>query len=189
MGACALQEAAYFHLHSNGVDFVFVDHPSYHRAGVLPRHGHAGTAIQTGSILLHTVPGPSSKVPPCSPQKVPYSDQRAQATHTSSRSGDALHKYLCHLHVGLWSTAPEGWGSVLPGMSPDGLSTACCWCRQSLPGQQWGVWRQSVQICALEPSCLRGATAAPYRRLQVYSMLMTQLLLVAKYEAPLAILL
>ncbi|CAK0737501.1 hypothetical protein CVIRNUC_000923 [Coccomyxa viridis] len=33
MGACGLQEVAYFHQHSDEVDFVFVDHPSYHRAG------------------------------------------------------------------------------------------------------------------------------------------------------------
>ena len=50
MGACGLQEAAYFHQHSDGVDFVFVDHPSYHRAGVLPRHLLAGAAIQTAVL-------------------------------------------------------------------------------------------------------------------------------------------
>ena len=34
MGACGCQEVKYFHQHSNDVDWVFVDHPSYHRAGV-----------------------------------------------------------------------------------------------------------------------------------------------------------
>ena len=33
MGACGQQEVAFFHQHSDGVDWVFVDHPSYHRAG------------------------------------------------------------------------------------------------------------------------------------------------------------
>ncbi len=33
MGACGLQEVAFFHQHSDNVDWVFVDHPSYHRAG------------------------------------------------------------------------------------------------------------------------------------------------------------
>lgn len=33
MGACGIQEVAFFHQHSDGVDWVFVDHPSYHRAG------------------------------------------------------------------------------------------------------------------------------------------------------------
>ena len=47
MGACGMQEVTYFHQHSDDVDFVFVDHPSYHRAGVLPCHGHAGIVIQT----------------------------------------------------------------------------------------------------------------------------------------------
>ena len=50
MGACGIQEVAFFHQHSDGVDFVFVDHPSYHRAGVLPRHGHADIAIQTAVL-------------------------------------------------------------------------------------------------------------------------------------------
>ena len=36
MGACGVQEVGYFHQHSEGVDWVFVDHPSYHRAGVTP---------------------------------------------------------------------------------------------------------------------------------------------------------
>lgn len=34
MGACGLQEVAFFHQHSDNVDWVFVDHPSYHRPGV-----------------------------------------------------------------------------------------------------------------------------------------------------------
>lgn len=33
MGACGLQEVAFFHQHSDNVDWVFVDHPSYHRPG------------------------------------------------------------------------------------------------------------------------------------------------------------
>ena len=33
MGACGYQEVGYYHEHSSGVDWVFVDHPSYHRAG------------------------------------------------------------------------------------------------------------------------------------------------------------
>ncbi len=39
LGACGVQEAAFFHQHSDGVDWVFVDHPSYHRAGGGPRPG------------------------------------------------------------------------------------------------------------------------------------------------------
>ena len=35
MGACGYQEVKYFHQHSDDVDWVFVDHPSYHRAGVV----------------------------------------------------------------------------------------------------------------------------------------------------------
>ncbi|BDA44490.1 Soluble starch synthase 1, chloroplastic/amyloplastic [Coccomyxa sp. Obi] len=33
MGACGQQEVAFFHQHSDHVDWVFVDHPSYHRPG------------------------------------------------------------------------------------------------------------------------------------------------------------
>ena len=36
MGACGYQDVKYFHQHSNDVDWVFVDHPSYHRAGESP---------------------------------------------------------------------------------------------------------------------------------------------------------
>ena len=53
MGACGLQEVAYFHQHSDEVDFVFVDHPSYHRAGALPRHQHAGAAIRLPCLLAY----------------------------------------------------------------------------------------------------------------------------------------
>ena len=35
LGACGPQEVGFFHQHSDHVDWVFVDHPSYHRAGVL----------------------------------------------------------------------------------------------------------------------------------------------------------
>ncbi len=33
MGSCGWQEVGYFHLHRDGVDWVFVDHPSYQRQG------------------------------------------------------------------------------------------------------------------------------------------------------------
>jgi starch synthase len=33
LGACGTQEVGFFHQHSDHVDWVFVDHPSYHRAG------------------------------------------------------------------------------------------------------------------------------------------------------------
>ena len=75
MGACGLQEVAYFHQHSDGVDFVFVDHPSYHRAGVLPRHRHAGAATRTAvlcrmwSLGLRLWPAPASQ----RKQLAPYS--------------------------------------------------------------------------------------------------------------------
>ncbi len=36
MGACGYQDVKYFHQHTNDVDWVFVDHPSYHRAGGTP---------------------------------------------------------------------------------------------------------------------------------------------------------
>ena len=67
MGACGLQEVAYFHQHSDGVDFVFVDHPSYHRAGVLPYHRLAGEATQTAVLCrsrclgLRVGSGPASQ--------------------------------------------------------------------------------------------------------------------------------
>ena len=35
MGACGWQEVGFFHLHRDGVDWVFVDHPSYQRPGAL----------------------------------------------------------------------------------------------------------------------------------------------------------
>ena len=37
MGACGWQEVGFFHLHRDGVDWVFVDHPSYQRPGAAPR--------------------------------------------------------------------------------------------------------------------------------------------------------
>ena len=42
MGACGHQEVKYFHQHSNDVDWVFVDHPSYHRAGACPYRYYPG---------------------------------------------------------------------------------------------------------------------------------------------------
>lgn len=33
MGACGQQEVGYYHLHKGGVDWIFVDHPCYQRAG------------------------------------------------------------------------------------------------------------------------------------------------------------
>ena len=35
LGACGVQEAGFFHQHRDAVDWVFVDHPAYHRAGAL----------------------------------------------------------------------------------------------------------------------------------------------------------
>jgi hypothetical protein len=36
LGACGVQQVGYFHQHSDHVDWVFVDHPSYHRPGKIP---------------------------------------------------------------------------------------------------------------------------------------------------------
>ena len=33
LGECGQQEVGFYHLHQHGVDFVFVDHPCYQRAG------------------------------------------------------------------------------------------------------------------------------------------------------------
>ena len=33
LGECGLQEVSFYHQHKDNVDFVFVDHPVYHRAG------------------------------------------------------------------------------------------------------------------------------------------------------------
>lgn len=42
LGACGIQEVGYFHQHSDHVDWVFVDHISYHRPGtVLSSFAHA----------------------------------------------------------------------------------------------------------------------------------------------------
>lgn len=35
LGECGVQEVAFYHEHRGSVDFVFVDHPVYHRPGVL----------------------------------------------------------------------------------------------------------------------------------------------------------
>lgn len=34
LGECGVQEVAFYHEHRGSVDFVFVDHPVYHRPGV-----------------------------------------------------------------------------------------------------------------------------------------------------------
>lgn len=33
LGECGVQEVAFYHEHRGSVDFVFVDHPVYHRPG------------------------------------------------------------------------------------------------------------------------------------------------------------
>ena len=33
LGECGVQEVTFYHEHRSSVDFVFVDHPVYHRAG------------------------------------------------------------------------------------------------------------------------------------------------------------
>ena len=43
LGECGVQEVNFYHQHKNNVDFVFVDHPVYHRAG----------ALSFGSIWFH----------------------------------------------------------------------------------------------------------------------------------------
>lgn len=35
LGECGMQEVSFYHQHKNSVDFVFVDHPVYHRPGEL----------------------------------------------------------------------------------------------------------------------------------------------------------
>jgi len=35
LGECGMQEVSFYHQHKNNVDFVFVDHPVYHRPGEL----------------------------------------------------------------------------------------------------------------------------------------------------------
>ena len=35
VGECGMQEVSFYHQHKNNVDFVFVDHPVYHRPGEL----------------------------------------------------------------------------------------------------------------------------------------------------------
>ena len=35
LGECGMQEVSFYHQHKNNVDFVFVDHPVYHRPGQL----------------------------------------------------------------------------------------------------------------------------------------------------------
>eukprot|EP00191_Tetraselmis_sp_GSL018_P001478 CAMPEP_0177599634 /NCGR_PEP_ID=MMETSP0419_2-20121207/13107_1 /TAXON_ID=582737 /ORGANISM="Tetraselmis sp., Strain GSL018" /LENGTH=669 /DNA_ID=CAMNT_0019092399 /DNA_START=189 /DNA_END=2198 /DNA_ORIENTATION=- len=42
LGVCGDQTVGYFHQHTNGVDFVFVDHPCFHRSGN-PYGDEAGT--------------------------------------------------------------------------------------------------------------------------------------------------
>lgn len=34
LGDCGAQEVTFYHEHRGSVDFVFVDHPVYHRAGL-----------------------------------------------------------------------------------------------------------------------------------------------------------
>lgn len=58
MGACGLQEVGFFHQHSDGVDWIFVDHPSYHRAGV--PHGPCSTPSQGINQVLGNNFGPLS---------------------------------------------------------------------------------------------------------------------------------
>jgi len=47
MGACGWQEVGFFHLHRDGVDWVFVDHPSYQRPGAASDDSRLSAASQS----------------------------------------------------------------------------------------------------------------------------------------------
>lgn len=53
LGECGLQEVSFYHQHKDNVDFVFVDHPVYHRAGnpYADEHGAFGDNVFRYTLL------------------------------------------------------------------------------------------------------------------------------------------
>ena len=69
LGECGMQEVSFYHQHKNNVDFVFVDHPVYHRAGVLALEACNVTCMRLQDLpclLMSTLPslaGQHRKIP------------------------------------------------------------------------------------------------------------------------------
>lgn len=53
LGECGMQEVSFYHQHKNNVDFVFVDHPVYHRPGnpYADEHGAFGDNVFRYTLL------------------------------------------------------------------------------------------------------------------------------------------
>lgn len=55
LGECGIQEVSFYHEHKNKVDFVFVDHPVYHRPGQQAAWLPNALAISTHGLLARSV--------------------------------------------------------------------------------------------------------------------------------------
>lgn len=92
LGACGEQTVGFFHLHRDNVDWVFVDHPSYHRAGnpYGDQHGVFGDNQFRYALLSMAA---------CeAPLQLPIGGYRCASSHVTCLPWPSA-SALCHLHM------------------------------------------------------------------------------------------